>query len=438
MNNLTTAQHRDLQINNKIYFNVNSGDNVFIKGTTDAIILNPGFRLGDTGLINILSDEDRIIFRSTNAALDNDFRYNFRHNQLETIRYGSSLTSPHIDLQKEGVVKINNVIELDGINISRVNRDDAKVIAMDYNKISSITISPQNTSNLLLESYSHAFNYSSEYCETGLMTKNINLSSLLVDNSTQLNIGASMINIEQNILGITNVYDPHVYCTITSNRGQLAHIPQSGAKPDKFMIKPNCLELNLDDDNPMCRSTWPLVPTDTMICHAIDISTLESNKPVFNSGLTLSNYPMYNTNSVQINVDEYIINQNDTLLSPDIIAVTNTPPIDSNPLYSFVGILVNKNIVLNDTKDYNMLTLDFKTHITLTTKPTFIGSPVSVATRGVCIVSNDVFVDPSSVKINDPILINSQGRFTVSSTSTDRYIGNVLSINNKFITCHLK
>ena len=28
------------------------------------------------------------------------------------------------------------------------------------------------------------------------------------------------------------------------------------------------------------------------------------------------------------------------------IAVTNTPPIDSNPLYSFVGILVNKNIVM--------------------------------------------------------------------------------------------
>jgi len=79
MNNLTTAQHRDLQINNKIYFNVNGGGgNVFIKGTTDAIILNPGFRLGDTGLINILSDEDRIIFRSTNAALDNDFSYNFR------------------------------------------------------------------------------------------------------------------------------------------------------------------------------------------------------------------------------------------------------------------------------------------------------------------------------------------------------------------------
>ena len=46
MNNLTTAQHRDLQINNKIYFNVNNGGNVFIKGTTDAIILNPGFRLG--------------------------------------------------------------------------------------------------------------------------------------------------------------------------------------------------------------------------------------------------------------------------------------------------------------------------------------------------------------------------------------------------------
>ena len=452
MNRLTTVQHHDINVNNRIYFNSPYNSvRPFISSNDNGIVFFPGIRIGEDGSLGIFKTNDILEFHSGVTA--NRMAYSFPDQQLLVRHFGPNISSPQIDLSSSKVVNINNVLSIDGSRItknSNILSNDA--IATGLVSVPSTSISSFTSTDLALPSGDST--KTSNSCTSSFITKDLNLCSILsTETSSQSSqIGASMIKIEQSTFtkGVTamveGTYDPHVYCTITSNTGQLTHIPTNGANVDKFLIKPNTLEYLMDDKYPICRNTWPLLDSKSIMCHGISLDNLTLYTPVFNSGITLGSpgaEVFHPETSAVVDVSALLVNKTLGAYSPDIIAITNTTLDSSTPAASFVGILNKKNttIPITDANNPNSLVIDHKYCISLINKPTFIGNPVSVITNGVCLIVVSAFDSTTTIEIGKYIFINSSSKLvcnTLSSTNFTNKIGKVMAINDKFITCDLQ
>ena len=479
MNRLTSVQHKDVNIINKLYFNSSYEGSASISGNSKGIFLNPGLQIGsssstpDDNSLSIVMANNTMEFVSNNQNQDQNqdqtfrnYKYDFENEQLIVKNFGLHVGKPSITLDQINNATINNTLSFtieggDNNNLSTIKRNS--INSEDYFALSLVnTESSQSlytydsTDNLKLQLFEqNSIIKNNDYSNTGLYTRDINLATKLIGRGPGVSgdpvsdVSTSMINIKQLYFDpkcssmYEHSYEPNVYFSVSSNIGNYKHMP-NGSKPDIFLIKPNilCNDFDMGDSTgpfPV-RNTWPLYNPSTIICSGISYNGFTFNAEIgdpvflvndisFLEGITMDNTSLNLEKNSLINFkDPY----NMITASPDIIynytkesliPDTTTIPdgITSNPDEIFFGIVYRNNLITsNDTargddSKNDYLILENSNNISLVSCPIFYRD-----------IHNQVPVKPISV-ISHGVCIIKQEHFTINNYN----IGDIIfKINN--------